>query len=276
MASIATKEGFATESSEASHSTIQSKPNMKTRPIRLAVAAASLLASVSAHAAITYVDASASNLTLADGSAFTPNLAANVYNDNNWSFRQGEGLASSNTVYEAGASPNDPLTGETVPIIRQTITGLEPGIYNVYAYFWMATNVRWGLSAGLSPEGMEAVHGIGTDRGVPGNITFSNPNATRVFPDDLTDTDLFAVAPTLANGGGDRVLGQFFLGVAEVDGSGTLSAYIGNQPAVNAGVSPSLTNSRTWFDGVGYQVIPEPSSALLGLLGATALLRRRR
>jgi hypothetical protein len=241
---------------------------------KLIVTTSLIFAGISASdAAITYVDASAANLTLANGSAFVPSVTSNVYNDNNWSARSGSGLASNDTVYEAGASTNGALVGETVPVIRQTLTGLAAGTYDVYAYFWSASNVRWGVSAGLEDDALAAVHGIG---GVDQNShTYSDPDATRVTVASLSD-GTFGTAPTQALGGADRVLGQFYLGTAVVDITGTLNVFVGNQQIVNSGASPSVTNSRTWFDGVGYELVPEPSSALLGLVGAVTLLRRRR
>lgn len=245
-----------------------------TKMKKLIVTTSLIFAGISAsHAAITYADASASNLTLANGSAFAPSVTGNVYTDNNWSARTSAALASSDTVYEAGGSTNGSLVGETVPVIRQTLTSLAAGSYDVYAYFWSASNVRWGISAGLADNALTAVYGIGGTTLDTHN--YSNSNVTRVTVASLTD-GTFTTAPTLAIGGADRVLAQFFLGTAVVDGTGNLNVFIGNQPIVNDGTAPSVTNSRTWFDGVGYELIPEPSSALLGMVGMTLLLRRRR
>lgn len=241
---------------------------------KLIITTSLILAGISAsHAAITYVDASAANLTLANGSPFVPSVTSNAYNDSNWSVRSGASLASNDSVYEAGGSTNGTLVGETVPLIRQTLTGLAAGTYNVYAYFWSGSNVRWGMSAGLADSSLVAIHGIGGAN--QNSHTYSDPNGSRVSVASLTD-GTFSTAPTQALGGSDRVLGQFFLGTTVVDNTGNLNVFVGNQVTVNSGNSPSTTNSRTWFDGAGYEPIPEPSSALLGMLGMTCLLRRRR
>jgi hypothetical protein len=67
---------------------------------------------------------------------------------------------------------------------------------------------------------------------------------------------------------GNRLMVQSSLGTAVADASGEITVYVDS----NGGSS----STRTWYDGVGYEAVPEPSAALLLGLGGLALLRRRR
>ena len=54
---------------------------------------------------------------------------------------------------------------------------------------------------------------------------------------------------------------------------GTLEVFIDDFAA--AGTSGN-SDSRTWYDGVGYELVPEPSASLLGAMGTLTLLLLRR
>lgn len=213
-------------------------------------------AALPAAAAITYLDASADNTTLADGSAYTP-TATTINNDNQWSLRT---LGNGVTVYTANDSNATP--GEDAPTLRTTISGLTGALsYNIYAYFWGAgndapvNNQRWDLLAGLSATSL-AFHD--TQNAVNLGHALGGVNPATYF----TNT-----SPAVIVAESDRRLYQVALGTAVADGNGHIRVFIDDAPG---------NINRTWYDGVGYELIPEPGSAMLVLPGLLGLLRRRR
>jgi BNR repeat-containing family member len=190
-----------------------------------------------ASAQITYVDASASNVTRNDGNLFSPSTTPNVYTDGNWSLRTGVasgsiGVPNSGTAYEGGG-------GESLPTLKQTLTGVTPGTYDVYVFFWVANNVNWQITSGLTLSSTITFNSVGTA------IT---PSAAGTSP-GLASSSTYAsgAAPTVYTEA-DRTLIRARIGTATVDSSGKLVAYITGSSIVNA----NTTNSRTWFDGIGY------------------------
>lgn len=215
-----------------------------------------LSAALPAAAAITYVDASAANTTLANGNPYTP-TASLINNDNQWSLRT---LGNSLTVYTANDSNADP--GEDAPMLRTTITGLTVGApYDVYIYFWGAGsdapggNQRWDIQGGLSDTTLTFYD--------VGNATNLGHATTGVDP----NTYFTNSSPAVLVVDTDRRLYQVNLGTAVANASGNINVFIDDAPG---------NVNRTWYDGVGYQLIPEPSVAMLGTIGLFGLLRRRR
>ncbi len=208
-----------------------------------------------ATAAITYVDASTSNTTLANGDPYTP-TASLINDDDEWSLRTFGNLG---TVYAANDSNADP--GEDAPMLRTTITGLSESVsYNIYAYFWGAGNdsptgnQRWDILAGLDSGNLTFFD--------TGNATNLGHATTGVDPSSyFTNT-----SPTVIVAEDDRRLYEAFLGTAVADSNGQIHVFIDDAPG---------NPNRTWYDGVGY-VIPEPGSAAFAFLGLLAFARRRR
>jgi hypothetical protein len=133
----------------------------------------------------------------------------------------------------------------------------------------------WDVNAKLSTDASYTTYAgtpadsdflVSTDAGTVGGATVTGYNT-------LTLTDLV----------GENVLGQ--------GADDFTDAYDGNRGLV-AGALPTLitgvtefsvdiqasafNNQRSWYDGIGYEVIPEPSVSLLGGLALLALLRRKR
>ncbi|MES2439128.1 MAG: hypothetical protein V4584_08670 [Verrucomicrobiota bacterium] len=226
-----------------------------------------VLAGISASdAAITYVDATSGvsgNTTLASGGTFSPPLNGTTGSDNQWEQRTVFG--SSGTIFEA----NGEVTTENAPRLAVTIP-VSDGTYEIFAYFWSPgtgdANQQWLLRAGLTNDAGELpLH----SRTLTGLATPVNPSGMLVAT-QVTSTAGFAVAPTvITEASGGRVLWQASLGQVVVS-NGSTQVFIDDYSPV------TTVNNRTWFDGVGYELIPEPSSALLGLFGAVTLVRRRR
>lgn len=191
-----------------------------------------LLSGAPLAAQVTYIDATASNLSRVDGNPFNPSTSANVYTDNNWTRR--EPFASHGTAYESGG-------GEAVPALRQSVTGIPPGTYDIHVFFWVANNVNWQISAGLTA----------------GNTTNFRSTGTAITPAGPAS---LASASTYSPGAAptvfaelDRTLIRARIGTTTIDSTGNLTVFITGSPVVNG----NSTNSRTWFDGIGYSA-PEP------------------
>lgn len=215
-----------------------------------------LSAALPAGAAITYLDASAANTALADGTPHTP-TATTINDDDEWSLRTVFGNAG--TVYTANDNSVSP--GENAPMLRTTISGLAIGeTYDIYVYFWGAGddnptgNSLWDIQAGLSDSSLSFYD--------TQNSTNLGHATTGVDP-----STYFTNSPAVMVTEGNRRLYQASLGTSVADNDGLIHVFIDDAPG---------NVQRTWYDGVGSAVIPEPSTALLGSLALLTLLRRRR
>lgn len=215
-------------------------------------------------AAVTYVDATLANTnnaaggpdsTWADGDDGTTGgtVAEGLVTtrDDKWRFRPGFGNGG---IWEASSSTGtdgvnledavEIVTSATVPI----------GIYNVFVFYYAVNNSGdYPIRAGFS-SGTHTVFDRAGNKGIAG-----------LDASTLT----FDVAPPTSSE--SRTLLYGLVGQTTVS-DGTLNVYIDDFPASSTGT----INDRTWYQGVGYELIPEPSSALLGVLGALTLLVRRR
>lgn len=190
---------------------------------------------------ITYVDANdgeKGNTKLAAGGVFkatTENSGA----DNLWRLRTGlANPAGAGTVYEAGGSFGDVNNPEDCPRLVTTVDGLPEGTYKIYVYFW-SDDGSWRIRADL--KGKDAQLPLFDSRVIALDAApIGTPAAILAKAED------FKAAPLLSEG--NRTLWQAYLG--EVKGT-TITVFVDDDPA------HKTHNCRTWYDGIGYQLVTQ-------------------
>jgi hypothetical protein len=209
------------------------------------------------YAAIVYVDAthgSSGNTAVAPsagGGVFNPSRALNNQgpaNDGLWDVR---GFGNGTTIYQ-----NAGTTAAVDNAQRLVTTATVPaGTYNVYAYFWSDSSNSWRLRAGLTDPGTELPLYLPGDPGVTQFYTGADATvfSTTLLPNPFTSSVMIAE--------GNRRFFQIALGT--VSGS-SIGVY-----ADDFGAAQTAFNERSWYDGIGYELIPEPTS--LALFGASLL-----
>lgn len=188
-----------------------------------------------------YVDASLANTTRANGAALAATAGTGQgAADGLWHVRAGFGNGA--TVFSA-----DEVSAEDAPLLRTTVADVAAGTYDVWAYFWSDVGEAWQLQAGLSATTLALIEKQGAEH--------------------VALAELLGADAAEANAG-DLQLYKVYLGRSGVGADGLLSVYVDDGLGTNG-------TSRTWYDGVGYALVPEPS-ALCGALALAAPLARRR
>jgi len=232
------------------------------------LASGAAIAAGSAHAApITYIDAQEivvvdsveTGNTYASGQARTdsdywlvPNgtvTAGKWERDDDLAVSGGNAGSKGGYVFQ-GNSGDPELTTE--------ITGLSDGTYNIWVFYWAREdNHNWGIHAGLAP---------GTELANVSSLPYYSDVSNGVNASNLTFTN-----SPIVNRGTESNISPLYgsnLGQVVVTGGAVVNVYI-NDKNGNA-------TTRTWYEGVGYELVPEPSSlAMLGL-GSLLIARRRR
>lgn len=210
---------------------------------------------ITSHAAITYVDAvfnTGGNTFATGGSLGTTTWVdnANTNTDNNTKWQRRTGFSNGNDFFQARVS-----TTGTIPELTTQISGLPAGTYNVWVFFWDAGDAnKWNISAGLT-SGASNLTTYSFDGA--GNTTAPVAASTLDFSTTVVKTEE------------DRVMYGVNLGQKAVVSGNAINVYVDHLTGVGG-------NFRTWYDGVGYEAVPEPSAMVLGLIGTLTLLRRRR
>jgi hypothetical protein len=216
-----------------------------------------------ASAQITYVDATDGGNTFKAPSAggglpfaVTPFGTQGPANDGLWDARA---FGNSATIFQnSGAG-----AGQDTNAVRlaTSVSGLSLDTYNVYVYFWSDNSPLWRIGASLSDSVGQLSLSKPGDVGV--NQFYTGSDAT-VLSTALA-LNPFTTGVMVAEG--NRRLYQVSLGT--VTGTG-FSAYIEGDRGMTA------QNQRTWYDGVGYSIAPEPATGAILGLGALCLIARRR
>ena len=253
---------------------------------RLTTAVLSCLVAAPLSAAVTYIPATLANTDNAAGGAdstwadgddgTTGGTKADGTNtstaDALWRYRGGFGVDG---IWEATSGS---AAAEDAVQLQTSIT-VPNGIYNVYVFFVPVTpgaetpvgggvDNDFPIRAGNTPGSLELFDQLGSASG----STFPGYEVGTAGKDALAGGDSlnFTLTP---NNQGTRPLLYGLLSTTQVVDDGTLEVYLDDFPA--AGTSNN-SDSRTWYDGIGYELVPEPSSSLLGAMGALTLLLRRR
>jgi hypothetical protein len=241
-----------------------------------------LLASVAsvAQAALTYVDATPNtngndgNTTLS-GFLFNPETdltQSSNGTDGKWAYRAVTTTNATNGpgFFESDTSATD---GETTLPLVTTLTGLTPGqLYNIYVVYWgdfaqYSTPPNWDIAARAGETGPFTLFKttgalpVDTSGYIDGGIgTLASENGSE-FTNSPMQTRAGVTPPNLH-------LFYASLGTFMIDGSGSFSVWI-DGPDVDNGANGS---KRTWYDGLAFEAVPEPSSILLLAIGTAGLL----
>jgi hypothetical protein len=224
--------------------------------------AAAMLSTASAQL-ITYVDATDGGNTFKAPSAggglpFTvsPFGTQGPANDGLWDARA---FGNGATIFQnasAGAA-------QDINAVRlaTSVSGLSLGTYNVYVYFWSDNSPTWRIGTSLLDSAGQLSLSKPGDAGVNQFYTGSDGTvlSTALALNPFTSGVMVAE--------GNRRLYQVSLGT--VTGTG-FTAYIEGDRNM------TLQSERTWYDGVGYSIVPEPATGVLLGFGALALIARRR
>lgn len=210
------------------------------------------LATQAFGASITYVDATSGvggNTTLTNGATFTPLPAQGPANDGLWDVRA---FANSGTIFQNAAFGGVDNSHR----LLTTVSGLSSGTYDVFAYFWVDVS-DWRIQASLTdnPGGDLPLF----TRTTPGVVQYAPNGATTILSDNPSvngGVNPFTTQVMVAEG--NRALLQASLG--QVTGTG-FSVFLDDDAAMVDG------NQRTWYDGIGYSVVPEPATGTLVCLG---------
>jgi len=222
-----------------------------------------VLAAVPAHAAITYLDAEegASGNTFATGgsladTSWMEDPGTSSGNETQWGKRA---FTNDATVFQA---LHETVTSDDMPELTTRITGLADGTYELWVFYWdqvVSDTQNWIISAGLTPGAL-------TSFSSPGEPTVAGTTKTGVVNAGTLD---FTNSVLVEEGGGLRNMFGVNLGQVTISGGSAANIYVDNLIGGGSG-------TRAWFDGVGYELVPEPTSTALLSLGALALMRRRR
>jgi hypothetical protein len=219
------------------------------------------LVAAPAYAAITYVDAvsgvggntRATGLPQSNGTWLDTDAGTAL--DNAWRPRA---FGNGATLFQA-----IPVTNATPPPMPEltTTVNVANGIYHVHVFFWAQVTTptqNWVISAGLESGSLTTYNASSKDP-IVGVSQVGVTNAG-----DLMFTNSVMVEETI-----NRQMYGVNLGQVNVT-DGSFNVF------VDMLIPGSGSTQRVWYDGVGFEVIPEPSTALLSGLGVGALLRRRR
>jgi len=169
-------------------------------------------------AAMTYVDATTTNTTLATGGALVPSDSANQ-----WHARTNAGNAGS---LFASADVN----AENAPLLKTSVNLPATGTYDVWVNFWGNPDADWRIVAGLSTNNLAVFRQMGCKQVEPGQHN-----------------------TTLVLSNGPAFLYQAYVG--RVTGA-SVNVFIDDNDIVTGTTATTSGDTvRSWYDGISYAAV---------------------
>jgi hypothetical protein len=198
---------------------------------------------------ITYIDAieGASGNTFATGGSLADvswieNPGSTGTNETQWNLRtevEGNSSALFQALHEVAIS-------DEMPELTTQITGLADGTYAIWAFYWDqidSNSQNWTLSAGLTSGSLSSYSSPG-EPAIEGATTINVFNAADLVFTNSVDVEAgFNGSIYLRN-----LFGVHVGNVTVSGGSSTVDVFIDN-------LIGNTSNNRTWYDGVGYQLV---------------------
>ncbi len=201
-----------------------------------------------ASADITFVDAvhGVSGNTFKTGSTLTDTSwlsAANNSTANNAQWVTRSPWGNGDTVYQAIISST-----ANFPEITTRISGLANGTYEIWGFYWdniTTSSEKWMFSAGLNSGAL---------------TTYSNDVVTGATTTGVVNTSTlsFSNSPTITQTVSGITYNLFGVKLGQVVvAGGTVDVYVDRNIT-----AASSTQNRVWYDGVGYELIPQVATQI--------------
>lgn len=188
---------------------------------------------------MTYVDANATNTTLAAGAELVTGSGTGQWHLRTGTGNNGDVLASADVV------------AEDAPTIETTVTVPAPGTYDMWVNFWGSPlpGSDWRIMAGPTTNQMQV---------------YRQMACKIVQPGDHDSTLVLTNAST-------NFLYQAYVGRATTSSSNTISVFVGDY-AVVVGTTSTLAGNtdRTWYDGVSFAPVTPVQFGITNVTDNTA------